>query len=54
MRRPSGPVDRAERHDHTDYLVVDDFGRDARAYRETDVEAADLETLIVDLPDGQY
>jgi hypothetical protein len=26
------------------YLVVDDFGRNVRVYRETDVEAADLET----------
>jgi hypothetical protein len=36
------------------YLVVDDFGRHGRAYRETDVESADLETVIVDLLDGQY
>jgi hypothetical protein len=34
--------------------VVDDFGRKGRAYRETDVEAADLETVILDLPGGQY
>lgn len=40
--------------DHTDYLVVDDFGRNGRVYRETDVEAADLETVILDLLDGQY
>jgi hypothetical protein len=35
-------------------LVVDDFGRRARAYCETDVEATDLETVIQDLLDGQY
>jgi hypothetical protein len=40
--------------DQTVYLVGDDFGRNGRAYRETDVEAADLETVIVDLLDGQY
>jgi hypothetical protein len=36
------------------YLVVDDFGRLGRAYRETDVEATDLEAVIVDMLDGQY
>jgi hypothetical protein len=35
-------------------LVVNDFGRRGRAYCETDVEAADLETVIQDLLDGQY
>src|ERR1700733_10980000 len=35
-------------------LVVDDFGRNGRAYRETDVETADLETVILDLLEGQY
>jgi hypothetical protein len=35
-------------------LVVDDFGRNGRAYRETDVEDTDLETVLVDLLDGQY
>jgi hypothetical protein len=36
------------------YLVVDDFGRNGRAYREADVESADLETVIVDLLNGEY
>jgi hypothetical protein len=40
--------------DQNVYLVVDDFGRNGRAYRETDVENADLETVIIDLLDGQY
>jgi hypothetical protein len=40
--------------DQNVYLVVDDFGRNGRVYRETDVEAADLETVILDLLDGQY
>src|ERR1700753_1241959 len=40
--------------DQNVYLVVDDFGRNGRAYREADVEATDLETLIADLLDGQY
>jgi hypothetical protein len=41
-------------HDQNVYLVVDDFGRNGRAYREADVEATDLETVIADLLDGQY
>ena len=40
--------------DQTIYLVVDDLGRNGRVYPETDVETADLETVIVDLLDGQY
>jgi hypothetical protein len=33
---------------------VNDCGRRGRAWCETDVEAADLETVIQDLLDGQY
>jgi hypothetical protein len=40
--------------DQNVYLVVDDFGRNGRSYREADVETADLETVIVDLLEGQY
>jgi hypothetical protein len=40
--------------DQNVYIVIDDFGRNGRAYRETDVEAADLETVILDLLEGQY
>jgi hypothetical protein len=40
--------------DQNVYLVVDNFGRNGQVYRETDVENADLETVIVDLLDGQY
>ncbi len=36
------------------YLVVDDFGRNGRAWREADVEATDRETVILDLLEGQY
>jgi hypothetical protein len=31
-----------------------DFGRNGRAWREADVETTDLETVILDLLDGQY
>jgi hypothetical protein len=35
-------------------LVVDDFRRNGRVYREADVETTDLETVILDLLEGQY
>jgi hypothetical protein len=40
--------------DQNVYLVIDDFGRNGRVYREADVETTDLETVIVDLLEGQY
>jgi hypothetical protein len=43
-----------EGDDQNVYLVVDDLGRNVRVYREIDVEAADLETVILDLLSGQY
>jgi hypothetical protein len=36
------------------YIVLDNFGRPGRAYRETDVERADLETVIIGMLEGQY
>jgi hypothetical protein len=41
-------------NDQTVYLVLDDFGRHGLAWRETDVEATDLETVITDMLSGQY
>ena len=40
--------------DQNAYIVVDDFGRNARVYRETDAETADLETVILDLLEGHF
>ncbi|GIQ78333.1 hypothetical protein [Bradyrhizobium sp. RD5-C2] len=40
--------------DQTVYLVADDFGPIGRAWRETDLESADLETVIQDLMAGEY
>jgi len=40
--------------DQDTYLVLDDLGRIGCAWRETDVESADCETLIRDLVEGQY
>ena len=36
------------------YLVLDDFGRIGCAWRETNVEDAQLESVINDLLEGQY
>ena len=41
-------------NDQTVYLVADDFGKVSRAWRETDYEASDLETIAQDLLTGQY
>ena len=40
--------------DQTVYIVVDNFGQRGRSYRETDVETADLETVIQALLSGEY
>ena len=39
---------------HDVYLVLDDFGRLGRAWRETDEAGADRATLVRNLLDGQY
>ena len=36
------------------YLVLDDFGRLGRSWRETDENATDRETLIRDLVQGEF
>jgi hypothetical protein len=40
--------------DQSVYIVLDDFGRNGRDYRETDVERADVEAVIVDMLEGEY
>jgi hypothetical protein len=40
--------------DQTVYLVIDRFGDLGTVYRETEVERADLETIIADLISGQF
>jgi hypothetical protein len=40
--------------DQNVYLVVDDLGRNGRVWREADIETTDLETVILDLLEGQY
>jgi hypothetical protein len=40
--------------DQTVYIVLDDFGRNGSAYRETNVDRADLEAVIMHMLEGQY
>jgi hypothetical protein len=47
-------VPNASGDDQTIYLVVNNFGHPGIAFTETDVERADLETVITDLMSGQY
>ena len=55
MRRFNRTPSIAPKGDDQDvYLVVDDFGRNGRVYREADVEVTDLDTVILDLLEGQY
>ena len=55
MRRPHRFPSIVPQADRDTYLVLDDFGgRLGRAWRETDEEATDRETLIRDLMDDQY
>jgi hypothetical protein len=42
------------RPEQNTYLVLDDFGQIGRAWRETNEDAADRETVIRDLLAGQY
>ena len=41
-------------NDVTVYLVEEDFGRNGRAYRETDAAEADRATIIRNFISGQY
>jgi hypothetical protein len=56
MRRPHrSPSIVPQEANQDTYLVLDDFGgRLGRAWRETDEEDTDRETLIRDLMEGQY
>jgi hypothetical protein len=40
--------------DQTVYLVVDDLGRLGRVWREANVDTTDLETVTLDMLEGQY
>ena len=54
MRRSLTPSIVPNGTDQTFYIVLDDFGRLGRSFRETDIERSDLETIISDLMSGQF
>ena len=54
MRRSWTPSIVPGASDQNIYLVMDDLGRHGRAWRETDAEMTDLETVITDRLEGQY
>ena len=54
MRKPWIPSIVPNGHDETVYLVLEGFGHNGRAWRETDVGRSDLETVITDLMSGQF
>jgi hypothetical protein len=41
-------------NDVTVYIVVEDFGQFGRAFRETDIAEADLDTIVRNLISGEY
>ena len=54
MRRSLTPSIVPNGTGQTFYIVLDDFGRLGRSFRETDIERSDLETIISDLMSGQF
>ena len=52
MRIESPPI--VPGFDSDVYIVLDDFGKFGRAYREVDEDATDRETVIRHLMEGQY
>ena len=54
MRQPSSAPSLVPSFDVNVYIVLDDFGKIGRAYRETDEAEADLETVIENMMEGQY
>ena len=51
---PRSPSIVPQSDDHDVYLVLDDFGKLGRCWRETDEERTDRRTVVGDLLDGQY
>ena len=54
MRRSCQPPSLVPEHDVTVHVVLDDFGKAGRVYRETDEATADAATVINDILTGQY
>src|SRR2546423_15687438 len=54
MRKPVSAPSLVPSSDATVYLVLDDFGQNGRAYRETDESTAEREHVIEAMLSGQY
>jgi hypothetical protein len=55
MRTPTPPLAPDQQpHDVTVYIVLNDFGQLGRAYVETDEAAADVQTVVNKISDGEY
>ena len=54
MRRSWTPSIVPNSHDQNFYLVINNYENLGTAFPETDVDKADLETVITDLMSGQY
>jgi hypothetical protein len=54
MRKSNWTPSIVPSNDQTVYLVADDFGPNGRAWRETDLETTDLETVIDGLLAGEF
>jgi hypothetical protein len=54
MRHPSLAPSLVPSYDVNVYIVLDDFGKVGKAYRETDEAEATLEDVIENLISGQY
>jgi hypothetical protein len=54
MRQPRSAPSLVPSYDVNVYIVLDDFGKIGRAYRETDEAETDLENVIEYMMEGQY
>jgi hypothetical protein len=55
MRTPTPPLAPDQQpHGVTVYIVLNDFGQLGRAYVETDEAAADEQTVVNNISDGEY
>jgi hypothetical protein len=54
MRQPKSPPSLVPQYDVTVFIVLDDYGKNGKVYRETDEARADLHTVVTDIIEGQY
>ena len=54
MRQPKSPPSLVPEYDVAVFIVLDDYGKNGKVYRETDEARADLRTVVTDIIEGQY